>query len=154
MSRSTQIKTARWPKRIIEAGNCVEGKNSLLNDITSWYSCSVVLRGCVIRIHLWSLRRDDHSGVLIGAGGTRRSDWPACALANDVSTRIDRQVAASCYTLPLGVIALVPRKFLKHIPFLKTSPLFIARSAPLDVLKVALQLFSAYVERLVIKRLF
>ncbi len=23
------------------------------------------------------LRRDDHTGVLIGAGGTRRSDWSA-----------------------------------------------------------------------------
>ncbi len=29
-------------------------------------------------------------GVLIGAGGTRRSDWPARVLANDESTRIDR----------------------------------------------------------------
>ncbi len=62
-------------------------------------------------IRLWPLRRDDHSGVLIGAGWTRRSDWPARVLANDVSTRIDRysareersiarvqgQVAASCY---------------------------------------------------------
>ncbi len=47
-------------------------------------------RGCVNRIRLWSLRRDDHSGVLIGAGGTRRSYWPAGVLANDVSTRIDR----------------------------------------------------------------
>ncbi len=47
-------------------------------------------RGCVNRICLWPLRRDDHSGVLIGAGGTRRSDWPACVLANEVSTRIDR----------------------------------------------------------------
>ncbi len=35
-------------------------------------------------------RRDDHSGVLIGAGGERRSDWPAHVLANDKSTRIDR----------------------------------------------------------------
>ncbi len=31
----------------------------------------------VNRIRLWPLRRDDHSGVLIGAGGPRRSDWPA-----------------------------------------------------------------------------
>ncbi len=53
-------------KRIIEAGNCVEGKNSLLNDIKSWRSCSVVLRGCVNGIRLWPLRRADHSGVLIG----------------------------------------------------------------------------------------
>ncbi len=47
-------------------------------------------RGCVNRIRLWPLRRDDHSGVLSGAGGTWRSDWPAHVLANDVSARIDR----------------------------------------------------------------
>ncbi len=41
------------------------------------------------RIRLWPLRRDDYSGVLIGAGGTRRSDWPARVLANDVSKKID-----------------------------------------------------------------
>ncbi len=39
------------------------------------------------RIHLWPLRRDDHSGVLIGAGGRRRSDWPARVLAIDISNR-------------------------------------------------------------------
>ncbi len=50
-------------------------------------------RGCVNRIRLWQLRRDDHSGILIGAGGERRSDWAAHVLANDVSTRIDRQPA-------------------------------------------------------------
>ncbi len=43
-------------------------------------------RGCVNRIRLLPLRRDDHSGVLIGAGGEQRSDWPARVLANDVST--------------------------------------------------------------------
>ncbi len=46
--------------------------------------------GYVNSIRLWSLRRDDHSGVLIGAGGARRADWPARVLANDVSTRIDQ----------------------------------------------------------------
>ncbi len=75
-------------------------------------SCSGEPRGCVNRIFLWPLRRDDHSGFLIGVGGTRRSDWTARLLANDVSARIDRQpardersiarvqgqVAASCYT--------------------------------------------------------
>ncbi len=66
------------------------GKYSLLNDIKRWRSCSGVSRGCVNRIQLWPLRRDDHSGVLIGAGGTRLSDWPARVLANDVSTGIDR----------------------------------------------------------------
>ncbi len=31
---------------------------------------------CVSRIRIWPCRRDERSGVLIGAGGTRRSDWP------------------------------------------------------------------------------
>ncbi len=65
-------------------------KYSLLNDVTSWRSCPGVPRGYINRIRLCPLRRDDHSGILIGAGGTRRSDWPARVLANDVSTRIDR----------------------------------------------------------------
>ncbi len=52
--------------------------------------CSVVPRGYVYRIRLSPLRRDDHSGVLIGAGGERRSDWATRVLANDVSTRIDQ----------------------------------------------------------------
>ncbi len=66
------------------------GKYSLLNGVTSWRSCSGVPRDCVDRICLWPLRRDDHSGVLIGSGGTRRSYWPARVLANDISTRIER----------------------------------------------------------------
>ncbi len=33
---------------------------------------------------------DDHSDVLIGAGGERSSDWPAHVFANDVRTRIDQ----------------------------------------------------------------
>ncbi len=56
----------------------------------TWHSCSGVPRGCVNRIRLWPLRRDDHSGVLIGAGGERRPDWPAHVLTNGVSMRIDR----------------------------------------------------------------
>ncbi len=52
-------------------------KHRLLNGVMSWRSCSGVTRGCVLRIRLWSRRRDDRSGVLIGAGGTRRSDLPA-----------------------------------------------------------------------------
>ncbi len=61
-----------------------------LSNIKRWRSCSGVPSGCVNRIRLWPLRRDDHSGVPIGAGGERCSDWPANVLANDVSTRIDR----------------------------------------------------------------
>ncbi len=43
-----------------------------------------------LRTRLWSPRRDDRSGVLIGADGTRRSDWPTGVLANDVGGKIDR----------------------------------------------------------------
>ncbi len=66
------------------------GKYSLLNIITTWRSWSGVPCGCVRRTRLWPLRRDDRSGVLIGADWTQRYDWPARVLANDVSTRIDR----------------------------------------------------------------
>ncbi len=66
------------------------GKYSLLNEIQRWRPSSGAPRGCVKRIRIWPLGRDDHSGVLIGACGERRFDWPACVLANDVSTRIDR----------------------------------------------------------------
>ncbi len=66
------------------------GNYSLKNEIQRWRSFSGVLRGCVNRICHWPLRRDDHSGVLIGADGTRRSDWQARMVANDVSMTIDR----------------------------------------------------------------
>ncbi len=49
-----------------------------------------MLRGRGNKIGFWPLRRDDHSDVLIGAGGRRRSYLPARVLANDVSTRFDR----------------------------------------------------------------
>ncbi len=45
------------------------------------------------RIRLLPVRHDDSSGVLIGAGGERGSDWPARVLANNVSTRIDLKPA-------------------------------------------------------------
>ncbi len=54
-----------------------QGKYSLLNDVKRWRLCSGVPRGRVNTIRLWTLRRDCHSGFLTGAGGTRRSDWPA-----------------------------------------------------------------------------
>ncbi len=66
-----------------------------LNDVKRWRSCLGVPRGCVNRIRLWPPRRDDHSGVLIGAGGTRRSDWGARVQANDLSTIIDRWLACA-----------------------------------------------------------
>ncbi len=65
-------------------------KYSLKNEIQRWRPYSGVPRGCVNRIRLWPLRRDYHSGVLIGTGGDRRSDWPARVVANDVSRKIDR----------------------------------------------------------------
>ncbi len=70
-----------------------KGKYSLKYGIQRWRPSSGVPRGCVIRIRLRALRRDYHSGVLIGAGVRRRSDWSARVLANDVSTRIDREPA-------------------------------------------------------------
>ncbi len=68
-----------------------------------WLGDTVMTAG--VHLLLVPLRRDDHSGVLIGAGGMRRSDWPVRVLANDVSTRIDRlhacrdkwQLAATIY---------------------------------------------------------
>ncbi len=47
----------------------VLGKN-----VTRWHPCSVVMRGCVLSIRIWPLRRDEPSGVLIGAGGACHSN--------------------------------------------------------------------------------
>ncbi len=86
----------------------VLGKYNLLNGTKQWHSCSGVPRVYVNIVPLWPLKRDYHSGVLIGVGGTRRTDWTARVLANDVSTGIDRKstreersiarVVASCYS--------------------------------------------------------
>ncbi len=56
------------------------GKYSLKKEIQRWRPSSGVPRGCVIRIRLWPLRRNEG----------RRSDWPAVVVANDVSRKIDR----------------------------------------------------------------
>ncbi len=90
MSRSPQIRMPRWPKTDKWGGKMYKRKYSLKNEIQRWRQCSGVPRGCVPRIRFWPLRCDYHSGVLIGAGGRRRSDWSVRVLANDVSTRIDR----------------------------------------------------------------
>ncbi len=87
MSQSPQIKMARWPKADKWGGKMYYRKYSLLSDITRWRSCSGVPRGCVYRIRVWLLRRDHHSGVLIGAGGERRSDWPAQSKDTKLSPR-------------------------------------------------------------------
>ncbi len=85
-----------------EAGKCIRENTALSTEfrggvrvqachaVVCLFLSSGVPRGCVNRICLWALRRDYHSGVLIGAGERRRSDWSARVLANDVSTRIDR----------------------------------------------------------------
>ncbi len=88
--RSPKSKWHDSQRRVCEAGKMYWEKHSLLDKTTSWRSCSVVPRGCVNRIRLSLLLRDDHSAILIGAGWRHRSDWPARVLANDVSTRIDR----------------------------------------------------------------
>ncbi len=66
-------------------GNGYYGKYRLLSGVTSRRSCSGVAHGCSNRNRLWPLRRDDGSGVLIGAGGTLHSDWPVRLRASDVS---------------------------------------------------------------------
>ncbi len=50
--------------------------NSLLNNVTRLRSCSDVTRGFVSRICICPPGHEERLGVLIGAGGTRRSDWP------------------------------------------------------------------------------
>ncbi len=49
-----------------------------------------VTRRRVIRIRFWPPRRGERSGVLIGAGGIRRSDWPERVLAVGVNAKSDR----------------------------------------------------------------
>ncbi len=58
----------------------VLGKCSLVNCVSSVFSG-------LSRIRLWPPRHDDRSGVLIGVGGTRRSDWPESAFAINVRAR-------------------------------------------------------------------
>ncbi len=81
MSRSPKSEWHDGQRRINEAGKCIRENTALRAKFRG---------GVRIRIRLWPLRRDDHSGVLIGADGAGRSDWSARVLANDVSTRIDR----------------------------------------------------------------
>ncbi len=50
--------------------------------------------GFVPRLRLLRLKCDNHSCVLIDAGGTKRSDWPVRVLSNDVSMRTDRYTAS------------------------------------------------------------
>ncbi len=54
-------------KRRIHGPKMYSGKYSLLNDIMRWRSWLGVSRCSVNGIRPWSLRRDDHTGVLIDA---------------------------------------------------------------------------------------
>ncbi len=47
-------------------------------------------RAGVFRIRIWKPKYDERSGVLIGTGGIRRSDWPDRASAVDVNASSDR----------------------------------------------------------------
>ncbi len=78
MSRSPQIKKARWRKTDHWDVKIVLGKYSLAHDVAWWPSCNGVTHDGVPGIRLWPPRRDKSSGVLIGADGMRRSDWPQC----------------------------------------------------------------------------
>ncbi len=71
-------------KRINEAGRCIRENTAFRTVLRSG------VRVQLNRIRLWPPERDKRSRVLIGVGGTRRSDWSADVLANDASTRIDR----------------------------------------------------------------
>ncbi len=71
MSRSPLSKWHDGQRRINEAEN-VFGKTVL--------RVGVLVQGFVNSIRRWPLSRDDHSGVLIDAGGMRRYDWPARVL--------------------------------------------------------------------------
>ncbi len=85
-------------------------KYRTLNDIPGWGSCSGVPRGCVNRICLWPFRHDDHSDVVIGAGGMRRSDWPARMSCKD---KWQLGPTHTCWTilyLCKGIVTLVNPK--------------------------------------------
>ncbi len=77
---------ARWPKPDYRDGK--------IQPSERYYEVVFVFRRaarlCVPKLRLWPTWRDDHSGVLIGAGGMRPSGWPDGAQANAVSAGIDR----------------------------------------------------------------
>ncbi len=58
---------------------------------TAMHACDAQL--CEQNSHLAAYRRDERSGVLIGAGGMRRPDWPERMKAVGVHARSDRQHA-------------------------------------------------------------
>ncbi len=77
-------------RQINEAGKCIRENTALRSKFRGGVRVQACHAAVWLEFAFWPLRRDYHSGVLIGEGGRRRSDWPARVLANDVSTRIDR----------------------------------------------------------------
>ncbi len=67
----------------------------------------------MLRIRRWSLRRDERSHVLIGTGGTWRSDWP-----EREKRSITRGLAAVCTRL-LQALHLVLVVTMKSVIFLQ-----------------------------------
>ncbi len=68
-----------------EVGKCTS-ENTAFRTILRAGVCIQACHAAVCLEFAFGRLGDD----LIGAGGERRSDWPARVLANDVSTRIDR----------------------------------------------------------------
>ncbi len=77
-------------RQMNEAGKCIRENTALRTKFRGGVRVQACHAAVWIEFAFWPLRRDYHFGVLIGAGGRRRSDWPARVLANGVSTRIDR----------------------------------------------------------------
>ncbi len=74
-----------------------------------------VTRRCVIRIRIWPPKRDQRSGVLIGAGGTWRSDWPELlAFAREAleSSRAKSSVSLHSTTTSSSKGIIIPFKVL------------------------------------------
>ncbi len=107
MSRSPKSKWHDGQRRINEAS-----KYSLQDGILRWRSCSGVPHDCVNRIRLWSLRRDDHSGILIGAcvarlprldAGVRREE----STFNVLSLRGSNKTFTACVRVRISFLCLL-----------------------------------------------
>ncbi len=85
MSRSPKSEWHDCQRQINEVEKCFRENTALRTK----FGGGVRVQACHAAVCI-ELRRDYHSGILIGAGGERCSDWPTHVLANDVSTRIDR----------------------------------------------------------------
>ncbi len=77
-------------RRINEAEKYIRENTALRTKFRGGVRVQACHAAVCIGFAFWPLGRDYHSGILIGAGGRRRPDWPARVLANDVSRKIDR----------------------------------------------------------------